>query len=243
MKKIFTLVVAAFAAFCANAETIVYDTLTVESLGIDLVKGSYDVYTSQFASGAEYYAYAMRNPQVVETTLEDGTVKKDTVGYNIQLRGNKKVPYSGIAVTKSAGKLREVKFVWAANTTASRDVDVYAADAACENADWMTPDSREGLVLVATDGIAYDENKELVNAGGEMQTVEGDVEYFGICMHATTAAYFTKIIIGWGIEDVVGIQKVEAAQSEKAYNLNGQAVKSIAAPGIYVKGGKLMMSK
>lgn len=240
MKKIFTLVVAAVAAFCAaQAETLVYDTLTVQSLNIDLVSGSYGAYTSQFASGAEYYAYSMRNPQVVQTTLEDGTVKKDTVGYNIQLRGNKKNPYSGIVVTKSAGVLREVIFNWSNNTTASRNVDVYSSENPFVDANCLHPDSTgRQNPLVASDSLIYNADKELVFAGGQTAKVEGDVEYFGICMHGTTAAYFSSIIIGWGSKNAVAIEQVNAsAKAEKIFNLKGEAVKEMGA-GVYVRDGR-----
>lgn len=233
MKKFFTLVVAAMAAFCASADELVYDTLTVQNLNVDTSKGSYAEYTATLPSGAEYYAYTMANPQKNEAG--------EVVGYNIQLRGNKKNPYSGIVVTKSAGVLREVIFNWSNNTNNSRTIDVFGSENPFVNANCLHPDStgRAELELVTQDSLIYNADKELVFSGSETCLLLSNPTYFGICMDGTTAAYFSSIIIGWGSEDTNAIERVnvQAVKNEQIYNLKGEAVKKMTS-GMYVKEGR-----
>jgi len=227
MKKLYSLFAAALVAVCANAQDVVYDTLTVQSLNIDPTSGSYGTYNSQFASGAEYYACALCN----KVGMDDGTIQQ-----NIQLRGAKKATFSGIVVTKSAGRLAQIQFNWAANTTASRTVDVYACEAGMTDANWMHPDSLGRVDLVAADSIIYNADKELEFGGCGLQVVENGPEYFGICMHSTTAAYFSSIVIGW-VSNTTAIDRV-AVKNEQIFNLKGEAVKEMTAPGMYIVNGK-----
>ncbi len=200
MKKIFTFIAVVSLATCSFAE-VKNDTLTVQSLGISLTSGSYAAYNSTQSSGAEFYAYSLRNYTVV--TVQDSVKAKDTVRYDLQLRGNNKVPFSGIVATKSDLNVAKVILNWGANTTSSRDVAVYGSTVAYTNADSLNAKIEEnrGTLLGKMTFVPKTDTTELVNHT-ELD-ITGDYPYIGIRMAGTTAAYFENIIIGYKKESSI----------------------------------------